>query len=125
MKLLIINEKNGINTRWIFFVPMAIVGSLFVRHAFKVENSDEVSFFSKTIMELVKSIAGGATFVGLGTLIAPRPRAFASILLCALHVGFSVLLVFAESMGAWGIANVVASNAGVIGMWYFLKSKFG
>lgn len=119
------NSGTPTNTlfRWIAFLPASIAGIIIVPVIIDVANSLAPEWWRGTIMEFIKSAAGGAAFVAFGALTAPKHQFNVSI---ALTVIFSIISGFLfgkiESSGL-NIANIVLGIIGAFGACIYIKGK--
>lgn len=77
-------------------------------------------------MEFIKSVAGGAAFVALGALTAPKHQFNVSIALTVLYgivSGFLFSKIASSGFGVFGIANIIFGIIGAFGVCSYIKEQ--
>ena len=109
--------------RWIVFLPAAIAGLVIVPILVDLANTFAPEWWRGSLMELIKSAAGGAAFVALGALTVPKHQFNISIALAVLYGIFSGYAFSKLAFSGFNIAIVVFGLAGAIGVCLYFKEQ--
>lgn len=120
-------ENNGTSNnalfRWIAFLPASIAGIIIVPIIVDIANSLAPEWWRGTIMEFIKSAAGGAAFVAFGALTAPKYQFNVSIALTVLFGIIGGFLFSKIESSGFNIANIIFGIIGAFGACIYIKEK--
>lgn len=120
-------ENNGAtnNTRfrWIAFLPASIAGIIVVPIIIDIANSLAPEWWRGTIMEFIKSAAGGAAFVAFGALTAPKHQFNVSIGLTVLFGIIGGFLFGKIESSGFNMANIIFGISGAFGACIYVKRR--
>lgn len=108
--------------RWILFIPGAFLGSYVVHVIVIFVNRTSMinpdSFFGMLFILPAASLAMGASFVYLGTYIAPEKKKTVALVLGGMLLIITGFLLFPAIMmvDVWSIVGAVAMNIGSVGV---------
>ncbi|MDP2760948.1 MAG: hypothetical protein Q8O64_11195 [Sideroxyarcus sp.] len=107
--------------RWIAFLPASIAGIIIVPIIVDIANSFAPEWWRGTIMEFIKSAAGGAAFVAFGALTAPKHQFNISIALTVLLGIIGGFLFSKIESSGFNIANIIFGIIGAFGACIYVK----